>query len=105
MLEGTNVLNRIVDLILDPLVLLIFTFGFLVFLWGLFEFLWYGAVPSKHKEGTEHMIWGVAGMFIMAAFWGIIMLIVNTFGFTIPDVKDIGATSQNTSTNFYNTGR
>lgn len=84
MLEGADVLQRIVDLILNPLILLIFSLGFLLFLWGLLEFLWNGANPQKHEAGKQHMIWGIVGMFIMVAFWGIIMLIVNTFGFDLP---------------------
>lgn len=101
MLEGSTVLQNIVDLILDPLILLIFSFGLLVFLWGLLEFIRSGANPQKHKEGTEHMIWGVLGMFIMVAFWGIIMLIANTFGFEVPSADDISGTAADTSTDFY----
>ena len=84
MLLGTDVFDNLITYILNPLILLIFSFGFLVFLWGLLEFLNSGANPSKSNEGKEHMIWGVVGMFIMIAVGGIIGLIVNTFGLRLP---------------------
>lgn len=77
----TDILGRLTVYILNPLILLIFSFGFLVFLWGLLVFLSNKANPSQHNEGKDHMIWGVLGMFIMVAAYGIISLIVNTFGF------------------------
>lgn len=84
MLLGTDVFDNLITYILNPLILLIFSFGFLVFLWGLLEFLNNGANPSKSNEGKEHMIWGVVGMFVMVSVAGIINLIVSTFGLTLP---------------------
>lgn len=84
MLLGTDVFDNLITYILNPLILLIFSFGFLVFLWGLLELLWNGSNPVKSNEGKQHMIWGVVGMFIMTAVGGIINLIVSTFGLTLP---------------------
>lgn len=99
MLDGPNVLDRLVTLILNPLILLIFSFALLLFLWGLLEFLWNSANAKDHKEGTQHMIWGVIGMFIMVGAYGIITLIVNTFGLSVPTIQQTNrsSSSQNQS--------
>ena len=78
---GSDILDRFIDAILNPLILLIFSVGFLVFLWGLVQFLRSGANPDDKNGGKEHMIWGVIGMFIMIAAQGFISLIQNTFNF------------------------
>lgn len=78
---GSDILDRFIDAVLNPLLLLMFTVGLLVFLWGVAEFIRSGANPEKNNTGKDHMIWGVIGMFIMVAAQGIITLIQNTFGF------------------------
>jgi hypothetical protein len=90
MLDGPDVIDRLVTYIFNPLILLIFSFALLLFLWGLLEFLWKSANAKDHKEGTQHMIWGVIGMFIMVAAYGIITLITNTFGLTVPSIQQSG---------------
>lgn len=84
MLLGTDVFDNLITYILNPLIILIFSFGLLVFLWGLLVFLNNGANPSKSNEGKEHMIWGVVGMFIMVSVAGIINVIVTTFSLALP---------------------
>lgn len=74
------VLQRFKDVILDPTIYLILTAGFLVFVWGLVQFIWKMREGSDYKEGVQHMLWGIIGMFIMVSVYGIIALIENTIG-------------------------
>jgi len=83
MSAGEELLQRIVTYILDPAIRVIFTAGLFLFLWGLVEFLWAIRSGSTEGNGKQHMIWGMVGMLIMVSVYGIIALIVNTFGLQI----------------------
>ena len=84
-------MNRIVDYIIDPALLIIFALGFLLFVYGLVEFLWKINGEGDTNEGKKHMVWGIVGMLIMVSVYGILDLIDNTFGldFSNPDVSRI----------------
>jgi len=79
MVQGNATLTKIVTLIIDPAVLLIFSVGFLLFVWGLVEFIYDPADSGKRENGKRHMIWGIIGMFIMISTAGIISIIDDTF--------------------------
>ncbi|MEK7628264.1 MAG: hypothetical protein AAB421_02505 [Patescibacteria group bacterium] len=80
-----GLLDRIVQFVINPTILLIFSFGFLLFIYGMVEFL---AKPeaglSDKSKGKQHMIWGIVGMFVMIAAGGFIDIIIGTFGLEIP---------------------
>lgn len=65
--------------IIDPLLLIFFAAGFLYFLWGITVFIWKSDSEEGRSTGIKHMFWGVIGMFIMVAAWGIINIIKGTF--------------------------
>ncbi len=75
-------MQKVVDLIINPAVLVIFSAGLLVFVWGLVQFLksLNEGGSGKSEEGKQHMLWGIVGMFIMVSVFGIIALISNTLG-------------------------
>ncbi len=69
--------NRVV---INPLLLLIFTVGLLLFVYGVVEFLFNFNASSGHsigslKSGKNHMLWGIVGMVVMATAIGIISLL------------------------------
>ncbi len=64
------------------LVPLIFAVAFVVFLWGLYTyFILGGANDEKREDGKKLAFWGIMGFVIMIAVWGIVSLLVNSFGF------------------------
>ena len=75
-----TLMSRIERYIIDPIILLLFSVAFLYFLWGITMFIWKADSEDARREGTKHMLWGVIGMFIMIAAYGIMNIIVNTFG-------------------------
>ena len=75
-----ELVDRFQKVIIDPLLLLLFALGLLWFLWGVVIFIWNANSEEARKTGVRHMTWGIVGMFIMVAAWGIINLISNTFG-------------------------
>ena len=52
----------------------------LVFFWGIFQFIGNAASEDARDKGKKNIMWGIAGMFIMVAAYGIIKLILGTFG-------------------------
>ena len=79
-MSGEQLLQNFVTYIIDPTILLVFTAGFMFFVWGLVVFLMDLEEGKQREQGIQHMIWGIAGMFIMASVYGIISLLDNTFG-------------------------
>jgi len=71
--------------IINPLLALIFGAGLLVFTWGLVQYLYALNVKGEQdQDAKKHMLWGIVGMFIMAAAFTIIRIIANTIGAPLP---------------------
>ena len=66
--------------IIQPLVALIVAAGVAYFIWTVATFMWDGDKAEKRKKGTEAILWGVAGLFIMVAVGTILQIALNTFG-------------------------
>ena len=75
----TTLIGKFVTVIVDPAILLVFTAGFFLFLWGLVTFIFKLDQGGDHKEGKDHMLWGLAGMLVMVSVYGILAIIDNTF--------------------------
>ncbi len=76
----TDHLNKITDNILKPIVELLFALALIYFIFGIVLFIKNADNAEKRKEGYNHIIWGVIGMFIMFSTIGIINFILATFG-------------------------
>lgn len=73
------ILSRINDLIINPIISLLIALAVVVFLWGVWQTFGSLSVEDK-KEGTEHIMWGVIGLFIMVSAIGILHVVCNTIG-------------------------
>ena len=82
-------INKIVDLLVNPAIYVLFSLGLLIFVYGVVEFLYNLSKGADTKEGKSHMLWGIVGMLIMVSVYGIITLIDSTFDLDIsnPDVS------------------
>jgi len=76
--------NALIDSVLNPLVGLLFALAVLYFTWGIFKFIANADNEEERRKGTQHMIWGIVGMFIMTAVWGILRVLANTVGVDLP---------------------
>ena len=83
-MDLAELMSRITKYILNPLILFLFAAAALIFAWGLVEFLSSPDNEEAKTKGRQHMLWGVIGMFIMISVFGIMNLIINTFGLTAP---------------------
>ncbi len=76
--EVRILIGRIGAAILDPIVFLLFALAALYFAWGVAKFIMNVDNEEERTIGKQHMIWGIVGMFIMTAAFGIVRMIENT---------------------------
>jgi len=83
-------LNNLNKLIINPLIILVFTLAFAYFVYGIVRFL--STDPSdKSTERTEArsaILWGIVGMVIMFSVYGLIGFVLKTFGIAPSDIQN-----------------
>ncbi len=73
--------GKLSQFVINPILLLIFGAGAVVFVWGLVQYLYGLNVKGEQdSDGKKHMLWGMIGMFIMAAALTIIKIISASIG-------------------------
>jgi len=75
---------RINQHILNPLIILLFAVAVMMLIWGINEFIEGVNTDDGRAKGKRHIVWGLVGMFVMISVYGIIRLIINTFGIEPP---------------------
>ncbi len=73
-------LGKLSAKIINPAIEFAFIVALLVFLFGVMEFIRGANNEEKRKRGRAHILWGIVGFLIMFGVWGIINILVNTFG-------------------------
>lgn len=74
-----SILSKINQIIINPLIVLLFSVALLYFVYGVFQYIWQArANPAKMKEGRSHMGWGLFGMFIMISVFGLFKILLNS---------------------------
>jgi len=73
-------LAKIYTEIANPIIKLLFAAAFVMFFWGILKFFKEHDNEELRNEGKRHMLWGIVGMFIIVAVFGIMRLIANTVG-------------------------
>ena len=59
---------------------ILFVFATLVFLWGVITFIAKADDEGARKKAKGLMAWGIIGLAVMAAAWGITRLLIGYFG-------------------------
>jgi uncharacterized membrane protein len=80
MSSAIALIHKINQVIINPIITLIFAVAVLVFLYGVFEYVKDADSEDARTTGRRHIIWGVVGMFIMVSVFGIMDIIMNTIG-------------------------
>jgi uncharacterized membrane protein YidH (DUF202 family) len=71
-------IDRIVQYIIDPIIILLVAVSVVVFVWGIIEFV-SGAESSDRREaGKSHLIWGIVGLTIIVSTFAIIRVLQST---------------------------
>lgn len=84
-------LNRAIDLILQPLVILLFALAVAYLLYNAVRFLSLEPGDKNRDEAWQAILWGLVGLTIMFSVYGIIRFTLNTFGISPGDIQSGGA--------------
>ncbi len=76
----SDMMGRVNVAILNPIMKLLFALAFLYFLYGVAVYYLNPLDTEKRAEGGQHILWGLVGLFIMFSVYGIIRLVLGTFG-------------------------
>ncbi len=75
--------QHILSLINQVVVPLIFALAFLTFVWGIFNYFFLGSDDaSKQEKARSFILYGLLGMVILFSVWGLVSILLNTFGLT-----------------------
>jgi phosphotransferase system glucose/maltose/N-acetylglucosamine-specific IIC component len=70
--------------VINPIIRLLFAVAGLVFFWGLFNYVRFSDSDEERKKGSSHMMYGIIGLFIMVAVYGIMYFLINSLGLDRP---------------------
>lgn len=74
-----DLINNIIE-VLDSLAFLILAIAVLIFLYGLVSYITNSGDESKRKESVQYIIYGILGIFVMVAMWGLVSLFSGFIG-------------------------
>ncbi len=77
-----ELLLKINAVILNPLIVFAFSLALLYFFWGIFQFVRNTGTDDGREQGKRSIGWGLFGMLVMVGVYGIIRIIMGTFGIT-----------------------
>jgi hypothetical protein len=83
-------LGKINQFILNPIIRLLFAVAILYFTWGIFQFISSETADNKREEGKKKIFYGIIGLFVMFSAYGIIKLILSTFGLSSSGSRYLG---------------
>ncbi|HMO78673.1 MAG TPA: hypothetical protein PJ997_00605 [Candidatus Paceibacterota bacterium] len=71
-------IQRLSNVIINPLIFVVFAVAFVIFLWGVFEFIRDAESADGRETGKRHILWGIVGMVIMMGVFSIIRIALRT---------------------------
>lgn len=71
-------LGKIADLILNPIIILGFVIATIYFFYGIFELIW--KADEGNDDHKKNILYGLVGLFVMFSVYGILSLVLDTFG-------------------------
>lgn len=79
-----RLLTSINESIVNPAIILLFSLALFFFLWGVVEYISNAESDEGRQKGQQHILWGIIGMVIMVSVFGILNIVLNTFGIDTP---------------------
>lgn len=64
----------------DLFIPLVMTIAVAVFLYGIVLYISSGGDAEKEKTARGYIIYGIIGLFVLVAFWGLVTVLTSTFG-------------------------
>lgn len=75
--------------IVNPLIILMFAVALIVFLWGVVQYVAKGGDDKAIETARMHVVYGLIGMFIMVSAFGLIRIVLGTFGISKTNIDKI----------------
>ena len=66
--------------VLNIVLVIIFVLALIVFSWGIVKYLTAAGDANKIKEARPFLFWGIIGLFVLAAIWGLVAFIAESIG-------------------------
>ena len=85
-----QLVDKIVTSVFDPIILLISGLAVIYFLIGVLKYIQSTDNEEKRKEGITMMTYGIIGLFVMVAFWGLVTVLKNTFNLDNSAIDRVG---------------
>ena len=76
----STLMKSINKVIINPIIFFLFALALVYFLYGVAQYLLNPGNENVRKTSKTHMLYGVVGLFIMVAVFGIMNLLLNTLG-------------------------
>ncbi len=83
-ISATEMVTKLENVILFPLMTLMMAVALLFFLWGCYEYVLGADSEESQTEGKKHMLYGIIGLLVMVSAYGILKIATATFGVPIP---------------------
>lgn len=87
----TSFLLKVAQVILNPIIQVLFAVALVYFLWGVFEYIRQPDSSDAKSKGVQHIFWGLIGLAIMVSVFGIINIALNTFNVNLDSGGTPGA--------------
>jgi len=82
-MAGAQTVDSIIDNVsgtLQTIIGLLFVIATLIFLWGVVQFIAKSGDEAGREKAKGIMTWGIIGLAVMAAAWGVVNVLVGYFG-------------------------
>ena len=85
-----DLLSYVTCIISSSIIPLIFALATAMFVWGVVQYVINSDEEAKKAKGREFMIWGIVGLTIMFAVWGLVKIVGKTFNieYAIPQLQE-----------------
>jgi len=93
-----TLIESIDKVIINPIILFLFAVAIVYFLYGLAQYLLSPDNEEVRKSSKSHMMWGIIGLFIMVAVFGIMRILLNTVGDNNIQINNTGDFEVNSGT-------
>lgn len=75
---------NLVTYIINPIIGLLVALAVAYFIYGAAIFIINADNEEGRKKGKAHLLWGIIGLFIIVGVFGILRIVVSTFGVSLP---------------------
>jgi hypothetical protein len=79
----TTLLGKIAKFFINPLIILGFVIATIYLFYAIAQLIW-GADTGDLDKNKKNVMYGIIGLFIMFSVYGILHLVLDTFGITPP---------------------